>query len=246
MVISLAEFQEEIVFHPARFQIAVGGRRVGKSWTAADRLGIRSLRRPKHRSMFLAPVASQCDEVFENMMAIDGIQDHIAKTRTRPNRVWFENGSRTEFRSLERPRNIRGKGLDDVIVDESQDVEENTYDAVIRPLVSDKQGSILLLGQFRGRDWRYKKFFAPGADSPGTAANPVYNGVPLYKSWKIPSRMGPAFQTDAGRLELEIAEQQLPSFIFKQEYECEITANPAAVFPDDQLKRITRQWLEGV
>ena len=188
--------------------------------------------------MYTSPVSSQHEEVVEHILSTEGIDEHIENTRTRPFRIRFKNESRVEFRSFEKAKNIRSKGVHYLIVDESQDVKLRTFETVARPLVSANYGSILLLGQFRGRDWRYKQYFEPGQATPGTPENPLDFGAARYASWKIPSRMGPAYQSERGRLELLIAKSQMAPWSYAQEYECDLCANPNAAFRADYLQRI--------
>lgn len=238
MELQLADWQEEIALHPARFQFVAGGRRVGKSWVAAYRIILRSLRKAGHKTMYASPVSSQHEEVVDNILGVEGVEEYIENTRTRPTRIRFKNGSRAEFRAFERAKNIRGKGIHDLIVDESQDISQRSYETVARPLVSAGSGSILLLGQLRGRDWRYRNYFEPGQVKPGTPTNPIDFGQPRFKSWLVPSPLGPAFQSEKGRLEIQLAKAELSPWIFAQEYMCELCANPNAAFRADLLERI--------
>lgn len=240
MEISLTPWQEEIVFSPSRFGICNGGRRVGKSFLAQARIKIRCLSKAGHNAMVICPYNSQAEELFESLLSDDELSDHVARTKTRPSRVWFKNKSRCDLHSVQRSESIRGKGIDDLLVDESQDIPETAFWRVARPLLSDRRGSVLMLGQPRGADWRYRQFYLPGQARPGSSDNPLDGGVPRYVSWRIPSRLGPAFQSADGIAELEIARQQMSRFQYAVEYECEAMASPEAAFRPEDLAAITR------
>lgn len=236
----MSDWQEEIALCPARFQFCAGGRKVGQTHLAGNAILLRSMRQRNHKTMYASPVSSQHDEIVDHILNTPGADDVILRTRTRPFRILFKNGSSAEFRAFEKSKNIRSRGVHYLILDESQDIKEKAFETVARPLVSAHYGSILLLGQFRGMDWRYKKFFEPGQAAPGCELNPVDFGTPRYKSWKIPTSMGPSFQGERGQLELEIAKSQMSAWSFAVEFLCEICSNPSAAFRAENLERIIK------
>jgi len=119
---------------------------------------------------------------------------------------------------------LRGSGLDAVWVDEVQDIQGDQFWPVVRPLVSDRRGKIVISGQHRGKtSWYYESLFERGM-----------NGTPGYRSWQIPSWRGMVYLSEAGRQELIEAKAQIPRVVWEQEYECLPTANQNSVFrPDD-------------
>ncbi len=189
--------------------MVAGGRKVGKSHLAADAIILRSLRQRNHKTLYASPVSSQHDEVVEHILETPGIDAFISRTRTRPFRILFNNGSRAEFRSFEKAKNIRSRGVHYLIVDESQDVSQHVFETVARPLISANYGSILMLGQLRGRDWRYRGYFEKGMCPAGSKENPIDFGAPRYAAWKIPTHMGPMFQSErmVAKAELEIGKR---------------------------------------
>ena len=242
MELSLSDWQEEIIFNPARFRLLAGGRKLGKSFVAADEIIVQSLhRRRGSKTLIATPTKSQEDEILEAFWKVDGIDEHMQKTLTRPTRFFFKNGSKAEFRSLERARNIRSKGAHLVILDEIQDIAQDAYESVIRPVVGATQGRILMLGQMRPGSWYHKGYFLPGQAGAGSELNPIDLGRPRYKSWLIPSRMGPAFMTEAGKIELETARQQTAKWRWELEWEGTLKGDaPDTCFPGTQIDRIIR------
>lgn len=138
--------------------------------------------------------------------------------------ILLTNGSEIGFRSLHKPESIRSEGLNEVWIDEIQDVEAEGFWEVIRPLVSDLRGTIGASGQFRGYNWYYKSMYLPGIDP----------SIKNFKAWRYPTSSGLAFQSRAGRTDLEDAKLLLPKAVYDQEYDCIPSANEAAAFdPDD-------------
>ena len=57
------------------------------------------------------------------------------------------------IRSADNPDTLRGEGLDLVIMDECAYMVKETWTEVIRPALSDKEGSALFISTPRGRNW---------------------------------------------------------------------------------------------
>ena len=68
------------------------------------------------------------------------------------------NGSVIYLRSADNPDSIRGIGLDYVVLDEAADISEEAWRAVIRPTLSDKEGSAMIISTPKGRGWLYDVF----------------------------------------------------------------------------------------
>lgn len=68
------------------------------------------------------------------------------------------NGSIIYLRSADNPDSIRGIGLDYVVLDEAADISEDAWKAVIRPTLSDKEGSAMIISTPKGRGWLYDVF----------------------------------------------------------------------------------------
>lgn len=221
--------REEIEFITCtkRFLFLAAGRRWGKTDCFLIRAGVRCLNNIGYKYTYTAPSYALAKDQYER--AKIHFAPFIAKAPGQPKpEIFFHTGSRIQFRSMDRPKLLRGNGEDEVFIDESQDIKEADFNNVIRALVSDKRGTIVMAGQFRGRDWRYEKWFEKGQ---------IEN--PEYKSWKYSTEDGIAFQSASGRAELALVREQLPRAVYEQEYMCLPVANQAAVFYPDDLATIS-------
>ena len=61
----------------------------------------------------------------------------------------FPNRGFVRVRSADNPQNLRGEGLDLVVIDEAQNVAEEVWTEVLRPSLTDRQGKALFIGTFR-------------------------------------------------------------------------------------------------
>ncbi len=241
--------QEPFVTSTARMISLFAGRRWGKTDSWFNR-AIRLLLSKPIKYIYIAPGYSQAKDQYERMCSL--IAPFIRRMTGQPKpKIWLKNGSSIEFRSFDRPKLIRGGGFHEAAVDESQDIKETDFNTVVRPLVSDNFGTIVLLGQFRGFDWRYKNYFVPGQKRlPDSWTKPTvwvpnlaYDDV--FASWRFPSSSGLAFQGGNGKQELKLLEQQLGPIAYQQECDCIPAANQSAVFQHDQLLNIQRGGTEG-
>jgi hypothetical protein len=221
------------------------GRRYGKSITADNRVIDKAISNPGWRCMYLTPTYAQLIERFASLAENEVFARQIAYTKLQPfPQIVLKNGSKIYYRTFERPKNIRGSFFNEVIVDESQDIKEDQFWPVIRPLVADLNGNIILLGQFRGYDWRYEKFFLPGQPDWVPPAN--WDGRKSdYKSFVFPSHEGIRFLSEKGKRELADMEAQMPRRQFDQECRCIPVANQAAVFDPSDLEAM-KIWPTGL
>lgn len=224
--------QIQVIKCPIRFISVFAGRRWGKSTTIDNRIITQTLTKPKFRYWYISPTYAQVLERFRALAFAPGLQRFIRNTKLQPYpEIELVNDSYIGYRTFERPQNLRGSGLNEIAVDEIQDINEQQFWPVLRPLLSDRRGSLLIAGQFRGYNWYYEQFYLPGQD-PRRAG--------FFKSFRFPSATGLMYQGELGRQELELARQQIPRVIFQQEYECEPVANQNAVFDPNDLKIISR------
>lgn len=70
------------------------------------------------------------------------------------------NGSIIYLRSADNPDSIRGIGLDYVVIDEAADIPglQETWQAVIRPTLSDREGDAMIIGTPKGKGFLFDLF----------------------------------------------------------------------------------------
>lgn len=222
--------QRDVILCQKRYLACFAGRRWGKTKTILNR-GLFRCRVPKFKWTFVSPVYAQVEEAFDSLATNPGLTPFIRKHKLQPfPRIWFTNGSVMSFRSFERPKNIRGRGEDEVWADEIQDYAEEDFLSVLQPVISDRRGTLGIAGQFRGENWYWERYFVPG-QSPDH---------PTHKSWRFPSSSGLMYEGDEGQQELAATRLLLPKAVYNQEYECVPIANQAAVFDPDDVKACVR------
>lgn len=129
--------------------------------------------------------------------------------------IELESGGSLTVKTADNPDGLRGVGLDFIVVDEAAFILEEVWTASLRPALSDRQGSALLISTPHGRNWFYRAF-QRGLD-------PL---VPDWHSWRYPTLNNPLIRPQ----EIEDARALLPERIFKQEYEAEFLPDGGEVF----------------
>jgi hypothetical protein len=129
-------------------------------------------------------------------------------------RIEAITGGSITIKSADSEAGLRGAGLNFLVLDEAAMIDEQIWQAALRPTLSDKRGSALLLSTPRGRNWFYRMYLR-GA-----------SGELDYQSWRFPTSTSPTVTHE----EIEAARNELPENIFHQEYLAEFTEDGGTVF----------------
>lgn len=124
-------------------------------------------------------------------------------------------GGWLQVRSADDPDSLRGEGLNRVILDECAFIAESAWSDAIRPALSDRKGSALLISTPKGRNW-FWRLWTKGQ----------HGDDPEWMSWQFPSVSNPFLDPS----EIEAAKDDLPERTFRQEYECEFLDEHGSVF----------------
>jgi len=193
--------QKEILNSPARFKVVASGRRFGKTYASIAAVA-QAARFPNRKCMMVFPSYRMAKQiVFDDLIQLLKSKNWVKKINQSDLTVTLVNNSQIMLRSADNPDSIRGVGLDFVVIDEAADVDEEAWTAVIRPTLSDRLGSALIIGSPKGRNW----FFD------------LYENAKLYDDWQSWQ-----FTTAAGgnvtESELAQAKQDLDERTYQQEY----------------------------
>lgn len=234
------EEQAEVVECTARYIGLFAGRRFGKTLGVIVPRIIRNSSRPSFRTAYVGSSFTLVRQVFNTIKTTCRALIKSAPLQPTP-QIEFWNGSTITFFSWNNADGLRGWGYDELVCDEIQEFcNEELFWATMRPLISDRQGTMLVAGQFRGMDWRYKVFCEKGGMRYDGKAWHHEIPRPYYKAFVIPASHGPCYQHEKGRQDLMDAKEQLPRVVYQQEYECIPTANQNCPFDPDDIKTITR------
>lgn len=215
--------QQEMLDCKVRFIVATCGRRFGKTLGAMIKLAKAACENPNGENAlywWAAPTyrrSGKAYEIFER-----ALRPIIREARKSDFTIVLVNGVRIEFVSLDKWQNLKGDGLDGVVIDEAARCPSRAWMECIRPALADKRGWALIISTPLGRNWFYYEFL-----------NGWKNLDPQYKSFKFPSHDNPYLH----KSELEHAKKSLPEDLYKQEILAEFLEEGAGVFKGLSLCR---------
>jgi len=156
--------QSDIFTCPARFRVVVAGRRFGKTFLSTAELLNRALSKPDQNVWYVAPTYKAAKEIAWDMLTSQIPREYVGKTNETSLSITLKNGSTIALKGAEKPDNLRGRSLDFVVLDEFADMRKEAWYEVIRPSLSDRQGSAaLFIGTPKGRNHFYD-LYGKGVD----------------------------------------------------------------------------------
>ena len=148
--------QQTISNDLARFRVAICGRRFGKSFLAMNEVAKVS-RFPNRRSFLVYPSYRQAKAVIWDQLKYRMADLRwLKKANESDLTLTLINNSKISLRGADNPDSLRGVGLDFVCMDEFAMIDEKAWTEVLRPTLSDKQGTALFISTPLGTsNWAY-------------------------------------------------------------------------------------------
>ncbi len=199
-----------------RFKVLVAGRRFGKSTLAL----FTCIDLAVNEGKIVWFVSPTFNNVMTHWRTAKRMLGELPSYKNEQQKYMeFEHGDKRgslTFKSGDRPENLRGDGLDYVVVDEAAYQDAEVWNAVLRPALSDRKGGALLISTPNGvANWFYSAYMA-GQDTARID----------WMSWRYRSVDSPFMP--AG--EVEAASQDMPELKFQQEYLAEFISDAGGVF----------------
>lgn len=216
--------QLEIFEATARNRVVVCGRRWGKTFLGCNE-ALRACLLGQ-QVYWIAPTHAVSALAWEQLKRIFAplVAHGLAIVHESKKRINALRGSIT-CKSAEIYDNLRGAGLDLVIFDEADFIEQKAWTDAIRPTLSDRMGRALFLTtpNPRMRNSWIQRLYERGKRA----------GSKHWKSFSKPSWTNPYLPAS----EIEEARLDLPSIVFRTEYGAEFVSADGA--------RIKEQWLQS-
>ena len=197
-----------------RFNVLVMHRRFGKTVFAVNHMIKRVLTNPlpRPRVAMVAPTFTQAKRIaWDYVKYYAGVIPGVTFNETEL-RADFPNGGRLMLLSAENPDSLRGIYLDDCFFDEFGMQNPRVWGEVVRPALSDREGSATFLGTPAGHN-HFFDVLEQAKEQVGEGSNDWY-----FKVCKA-SETGIVKAT-----ELEAARAQMTPEQYEQEYECSFSA----------------------
>ena len=204
--------QMEVVKNMKRFTVLSAGRRWGKT-----KLGVWLCLKyawEGKRAWWIAPSYSMTNEAWADLRSI-GIEYGI-RVKEAERTIVTATGGSVQVRSADDPMKLRGAGLDFVVLDECAFMKPQTWAEVIRPALTEKKGSAFFISTPKGYNFFEK----------------LYSEANILDDWvrfTYPTITNPIIDP----AELEMAKQEIGSFLYAQEYEAQLIEASGGLFKAD-------------
>ena len=157
MPLSLA--QASIAQDKHRFRVVIAGRRFGKTHISIREL-CKAARMPDQECWYVAPSYRMAKQIVWKKLK-HKLQDlrWIAKVNESELTIILKNGTTIALKGADNADSLRGVGLDFIVLDEFADIDPTAWFEVLRPTLSDKQGSALFIGTPKGvGNWSFDMY----------------------------------------------------------------------------------------
>ena len=221
----LSEPQQQISDSESRMRICAAGRRFGKSFLAINELA-KFARHPNRKCLYVAPSYRMARQIiWEDLKNFLRNVKWIKRVNESELTIYLVNNSQIMLRSADNPDSIRGIGVDFLVLDEAADIPklEDTWQAVLRPTLSDRQGHALIIGSPKGRNFFYDMWVQGGATED-------------WQSFQFTTLQGLRVPQE----EITAAKRDLDERTFQQEYEARFVDYAGVIyyaFSDDNIKQ---------
>lgn len=153
---------------------------------------------------WVSPTASQAIKVYKQIleMIVNFPFVKSYKGSQGDTEIVFTNGSIIKFRSAQQENSLRGETVEYLILDEAAFIKQSVMQEILLPMLNVRGRKILSVSTPKGKNAFYTQY------------NRGFTGDERYKSFKFTSMDNPY----ASKEIIEIARQNLPDVLFKQEY----------------------------
>lgn len=202
--IDLLRWQKEVVRDETRFKVICAGRRVGKTRYSLSQTLIKALECKDVTAsvMFIAPTNQMARTLAWDALVFMA-QPVIASSNVNNGEIKLKNGVKICIRGSDNPDSLRGIKLYHVTLDEYQDIKPQTWEYIIRPALSDMEGTAVFIGTPKPDAEDFRRLYDLGAD----------NGDE-WKSWHFTTYDNELINPK----EIEAAKQTLSTAAFEGEY----------------------------
>jgi len=203
--------QDEVHQDTHRFKVLAAGRRWGKT-----RLGVLECIGKASSggiAWWVAPSYKTSEAGWRPLTQICARHPAVRVLKAEKT-ILFPSGGLVAVRSSEVFDNLRGEGLDLVVLDECAFQKPEVWTEVLRPALADKKGSALFISTPNRCNWFYDLF------------NQSLIHPQTWRSWQFPTASNPFIDPS----EIDLARRSTTDEIFRQEYLAEFIQEYGSVF----------------
>lgn len=230
--LSLHPKQMEVYQCKKRFRVVVAGRRWGK--TALSRvLIIKRAQMPRQKIWYVAPTYRMAKQIMWTDLLEAIPPKWIRKINETTLSITLVNSTRIELKGADKADSLRGVGLNFLVLDEFQDMSQDTWTKVLRPTLADKQGDAIFIGTPKAYNYLYE-VYKNGTRGEYYKDDKGRLRKNTWQSWQFPTITSPFIPLS----EIESAKHDMDDKSFKQEFEACHLPETEVVMWSGKIKQI--------
>jgi len=232
--LKLHRFQKLVLSDRRRFRVIVAGRRWGKTQCAKIALVKAAAAKNGQLVWYVAPTYQMARDILWDDLKASIPISWIAKVNETRMVIYLINGSRIHLKGADKPDTLRGVGLHFLVVDEAQDVKEETWEEVLRPTLASTGGRAIFIATPKSFNWLHGKYVLGqrGATYVDEQGRTVVND---WMSWQFPTITSPFIP----RAEIVQARRDMDPRSFRQEFEASFESMSGRVYyPFDRAAHV--------
>lgn len=148
--------RREIINHPAKRKVLVAGRRFGKSHLSLIWLLTKEIKSGERR-WIITPTYRQGKATTWKLMR-QLFREYDCQINESELTIKLPNESEIAIRGAEQENNLRGAGLDMVVMEEYSYIKPHVWDEIIYPMLTTTDGEAFFIGTPNGYDHLYDAF----------------------------------------------------------------------------------------
>lgn len=196
-----------------RFMVLVAGRRWGKTTLALWWLINQAFRAGNQICYYLAPTDRQAKRIAWRKLKNLVPPDMRRSIREAELEIELCNGSMIQLHGASNSDRLRGCGLDAIVLDEYAQMPAEVWNAVIRPMLSDRKGRALFIGTPAGHNAFYDLYVAAQSGRD-------------WAAFHFPTEQGGYVSVE----ELQALRCDMDTKLYRQEYEASFETLQARVY----------------
>ncbi|RWI35415.1 phage terminase large subunit [Mesorhizobium sp.] len=217
--------QKMVLHDRRRFRVIVAGRRWGKTQVARVALVEAAVKKNNQLVWYVAPTYAMARGILWDALKDSLPPAFIRKINETRMTIHLVNGSRIELKGADKPDSLRGVGIHFLVIDEAQDIKEDTWTKVLRPTLSTTGGRVIIIGTPKSFNWLYDRYVdgQRGVVYVDEKGRTVEN---QWRSWQFPTITSPFIPPS----EIAAARRDLDPRSFQQEYEASFVTMSGRVY----------------
>lgn len=217
--------QKRVMLDNRRFRVVVAGRRWGKTQVSKISIIISAAAKPGQLVWYVAPTYQQARDIMWDDLKASIPKGWAIKVNETRMVIYLVNGSRIHLKGADKPDSLRGVGLHFVVIDEAQDIKEETWEEVLQPTLATTNGRALFIGTPKSYNWLYKRYML-GQRGDFVRDERGRRVVNEWKSWQFPTITSPFIP----RKEIEARRRDMDPRSFRQEFEASFETMSGRVY----------------